>query len=95
MYAVIFKATIQQLDETYYTMARQLRERALNEYGCLDFVACMEGQQELAVSYWPSLQHIKAWHQDPLHLEAQALGKSCWYASYEVKITQCMVLPVD
>ncbi|WP_207063693.1 antibiotic biosynthesis monooxygenase [Motiliproteus sp. SC1-56] len=88
MYAVIFKAKIKTLDSSYSTTAARLRELALAEYGCTEFTACTEGQQEIAISYWPSLAHIKAWGQDPEHRQAQALGKAKWYESYQVQITQ-------
>ena len=94
MYAVIFKATFNDAayanDEEYVATARALRALAFSEYGCIDFVACTEGKQELAVSYWPSLEHIKAWHQDPAHQRAQALGKAKWYETYSVTVSQTL-----
>lgn len=88
MYAVIFRATIRELDSQYLDMAERMRELAINEYGCIEFTACTEGDKEIAVSYWPSLDSIKKWHQNSEHKEAQALGKSKWYASYQVQVTE-------
>lgn len=85
-YAVIFRAQIKQLDDSYSATARQLRERALAEFGCLEFVSCCEGDQEIAISYWPSLAHIQRWKQDLAHQQAQAKGKVDWYASYQVEV---------
>lgn len=88
MYAVIFKATIKTLDDTYSSTASRLRERAIGTYGCLEFTACTEGNQEIAVSYWKTLDQIRAWKQDPEHLAAQTLGRTKWYSSYQVQIAK-------
>ena len=88
MYAVIFRAQVKHLDEYYGATARQLRERALAEFGCLEFVSCCEGDQEIAISYWPSLAHIQCWKEDLAHLQAQAKGTSDWYSSYQVEILE-------
>lgn len=93
MLAVIFKAEIAKLDITelnsdYHTTAERLRKLALDEYGCTEFISFSEGNQELAISYWPSKDHIAAWHQNAEHVAAQAKGKSLWYKSYQVQITE-------
>ena len=88
MYVVIFKATIKQFDDEYSTMAAALREKAFAEYGCIDFTSMCEGDKELAISYWPSLEHIKAWKADAFHREAQQKGASRWYADFSVEIFQ-------
>lgn len=90
MYAVIFKATINELDGEYSSMAERLRTLAINEYGCTGFHACTEGDKEIAISYWPSEEHIRAWHNDPEHLEAQQLGKNKWYKSYCVNVAKVL-----
>ena len=53
MFAVIFKAEIALLDQEYFDTALQLRNLAIQQYGCLDFRAFTEGVQEIAISYWP------------------------------------------
>ncbi len=63
MYAVIFRATINKLDESYYRMAAQMRELAINEYGCTEFTAITEGEQEIAISYWQNQEQIKKWNK--------------------------------
>lgn len=88
MYAVIFRAEVAQLDDAYSEMAARLRERAISEFGCLEFTACTEGDAEIAISYWPTLEHIKAWKADPLHREAQALGRERWYRAYQVQVVE-------
>jgi heme-degrading monooxygenase HmoA len=88
MYAVIFKAKINTLDEEYSNMAKRMRELAINEYGCTEFIACSEGDLEIAISYWPSEEQIKAWKNNPEHQRAQAIGKARWYRSYSIEIVE-------
>lgn len=88
MYAVIFKAEINKLDSEYLAMAERMRDLAINEYGCTEFSACTEGNNEIAISYWPSQEHINAWHNNPEHKVAQQLGKEKWYKSYQVQVTK-------
>ncbi len=90
MYAVIFHAEIAQLDDEYFATAKQMRELAMTNYGCLNFVATTEGNREIAISYWPSLEHIKHWKQNSDHLQAQQQGKSCWYKSYKVEVVELL-----
>jgi len=86
MYAVIFRAKIKLFDEEYSQTAARLRELARKKYGCLDFVSFTEGDDEIAISYWESLEQIKSWKQDPEHLRAQEQGKHRWYESYQVQV---------
>jgi heme-degrading monooxygenase HmoA len=90
MYAVIFTATTKELDMEYAEMAAHLRELAIAKYGCTEFTSCTEGNREIAISYWPSLEHIAAWRDDNEHKQAQAIGKSRWYDSYQVHITKVL-----
>lgn len=89
-YAVIFTASIRQLDSQYSATAELMRELAFAEYGCLDFHACTEGNKEVAVSYWRSLDDIRAWKQNVEHLAAQKIGKEKWYASYTVEVVEVL-----
>lgn len=88
MFVVIFRAKIHQLDATYSATAARLRELALGEFGCLRFQAVSEKDEEIALSYWPSEQHIAAWQDHPEHREAQRLGRERWYREYSVTVAQ-------
>ena len=88
MFVVIFRATARALDAEYSAMAAQMRELALTQFGCLDFSAVTEGEQEIALSYWPDEASILAWKQHTDHLAAQKLGRERWYASYSVEIAE-------
>lgn len=88
MYAVIFKAEILVLDEEYSSMAKRMRDLAINEYGCIEFTACMEGKNEIAISYWENEAQIIEWKKNSEHLVAQNIGRSKWYKSYTVQIVE-------
>lgn len=90
MYAVIFKAKIKQLDEEYSSLAAKLRALAMQEFGCTEFSATSEGDMEIAISYWPSLDAIKQWKQASDHLYAQAQGRERWYSEYSVEVTEIL-----
>jgi len=85
-YAVIFRADVNKLDDAYVEMAARMRELAMDKYGCTEFVAVTEDANEIAISYWQSLEQIKQWKQDVEHLAAQKLGKSRWYKSYQIQV---------
>ena len=88
MYAVIFRATTGSQDEEYGKTVTRMRELALSTYGCLDFIAVTEGNQELAISFWKDEASIHRWKQDAAHRSAQELGKTKWYESYSVDVVE-------
>ena len=88
MYAVIFRAEIDRIDQEYSGMAAKLRALAFSRYGCVDFTSVTEGNQEIAISYWRNQEQIQAWRQDAQHLAAQQLGRSRWYKSYRVQVVK-------
>lgn len=88
MYVVIFTAKIAEMDAEYFDLASKLRERAINDYGCTEFISASQGSQEIALSYWPDLESIKRWKADELHIKAQELGRSDWYQGYRVEICE-------
>ena len=86
MYAVIFKAKLARSDDAYFQTAERLRELALGTYGCLEFVSMMEGDKEIAISYWENETQIMNWKEDPEHIKAQEKGRTRWYESYNVEV---------
>lgn len=88
MYAVIFTAGIKAFDAEYESTARRMRELAQEKYGCTGFVSCSEGGTEMAVSYWPSEELIRAWKNDPEHRAAQETGRAKWYEHYRVDVVR-------
>ena len=90
MYAVIFRAEVKKIDESYLEMANRMRELAINVYGCIQFTSCTEGSNEIAISYWPSKEAIHAWKNSPEHKQAQMFGKTKWYKSCQVQIVEVL-----
>lgn len=88
MWVVIFRARVRVLDEDYARSASRMRELALGEFGCLEFVAVTEGRDEVALSYWPDEASIRAWKAHPEHLLAQRHGRERWYESYTVQVAR-------
>ena len=86
MWVVIFRAKIRTTDDEYSRVAGRLRDLALSQFGCLQFVAVNEGRDEVALSYWPSEESIRAWKQNSEHVLAQELGRARWYESYIVQV---------
>ena len=88
MYVVIFRATIRQLDAGYGHVAASLRELAIAEFGCLGFHALTEGNEEVALSYWPDTDSIRRWRKHPEHLAAQRAGRERWYSAWSVQVAE-------
>lgn len=90
VYAVIFSAEIGELDEDYAQTAVTLRERAMQQYGCVAFESVTENGRELTVSHWRSLEDIARWKQDPAHEKAQARGRAKWYRAHQVHVVEVL-----
>ena len=90
MYAVIFTATVGDQDSRYRKMAGQLRDLAMAGFGCTDFISVTEGEQEIAISYWPDEDAIQDWKQQAEHRVAQQLGKEGWYKHYRVEVVKIL-----
>jgi len=88
MYAVIFRAQTGLQDKEYLDTVTRMRELAFAKYGCIDFVALTEGDQEIAISYWHSQADIAAWKNDPEHNAAQNKGQRHWYSHYTVQVVK-------
>ena len=86
MHVVIFRAKLRAPDEEYARSAARMRELALSRFGCLGFHAVTEGVHEIALSYWPNDEAIRAWKAHPEHVLAQNAGRERWYESYSVQV---------
>jgi len=88
MFAVIFRAQVNELDEQYSTFALQMRTLAKEQYHCREFTSTTEGDQEIAISYWDSLEDINNWKNDPAHLAVQDRGRVYYYKNYRVQVVE-------
>jgi len=89
-YAVIFFAQLVDTDLSQYRLVGDtLLELAREQSGFLGYDdACAKNNFSFNVSYWKSLEAIRAWKNDVEHCVAQAKGKNEWYQWYEVKIAK-------
>ncbi|MFD2168330.1 antibiotic biosynthesis monooxygenase family protein [Thalassotalea euphylliae] len=88
MFVVIFRAKVVEFTPEYSELAATLRQLAFDKYNCIDFSAVTEGKDEIAVSYWHTLEDIKAWKTDTTHKYAQSKGQKHWYSDYQVDICE-------
>lgn len=86
-YAVIFTSTRTEVEEGYTEMAMRMVELAKQQAG---FIGVESARNEIGitVSYWESLEAIKAWKENTEHLFAQEKGKTTWYKNYKVRIAK-------
>ena len=86
-YAVIFTSLRTEVDEGYGAMADRMVELAAQQPGFLGVESAREGLG-ITVSYWESLEAIKAWKANAEHLVAQQTGRSDWYSQYKTRIAK-------
>jgi heme-degrading monooxygenase HmoA len=87
-YAVVFTSQRTAADgPSYEEMAERMASLAEQQPGYLgiDSARGADGVG-ITVSYWESLEAIKAWREHAEHQVAQSLGRSGWYAWYRLRI---------
>lgn len=85
-YAVIFTSIrTEQDDEGYHAMAEEMVDLARKQKGFLG-VESARNEMGITVSYWESLEDIKAWKKNERHLVAQKRGREKWYNAYTTRI---------
>ena len=86
-YAVIF-ATIQTATlDGYSEMADKMEALAQLQPGYLGIDSARSGIG-ITVSYWRSLDDIKAWKANLDHTAARNQGRQQWYAKYTLRIAK-------
>lgn len=83
-YAVIFTSILTPGDHGYSETAARILELARQQQGFLGFEAARQ-EQGISVSYWMSLEAIKAWKEHPEHRAAQESANR-FYESYRVRV---------
>ncbi|GAB5564837.1 MAG: antibiotic biosynthesis monooxygenase [Winogradskyella sp.] len=84
-YAVIFTSTQTENIEGYSEMAEKMENLAKEQKGYIG-IESARNTVGITVSYWKSLEAIKAWKANTEHLFAQQKGREQWYNSYNVRI---------
>lgn len=86
-HVVIFRARHRpDIGDDYLPTAMALRDKALAEYGCQEFVyATTPEGEEIAISFWPDVASIQRWKAEQSHLAAQRNNER-WYSSFRIQV---------
>ena len=84
-FAVIFTSTVTDNVEGYNEMAEKMETLAKQQKGFLGIDSVREAIG-ISISYWESLDAIKAWKQNTEHIVAQQKGIEQWYSWYNIRI---------
>lgn len=85
-YAVIFTSVRnKQQQAEYAAMAEAMVALAAQQEGFLGIESARENVG-ISVSYWQSLEAIRAWKLNTEHLLAQQYGREKWYDAYKTRI---------
>jgi heme-degrading monooxygenase HmoA len=88
-YAVIFSSTRTESDDGYEAMAERMLSLARQQPGYLGAESVRNAAGEgITVSYWRDEASIAAWRQHAEHLQARHLGRTRWYAGYQLRIAR-------
>lgn len=87
-YAVIFSSKRTETDEGYGQMSEKMVQLASKQKGFLGVESARDSKLGITVSYWESLDAIKAWKEHAAHQAAQEKGKAEWYENYAVRISK-------
>lgn len=83
-YAVIFTSIRTRGDNGYADAAKRMLELAAGQPGFLGFETARE-EIGVSVSYWSSLEAIKAWKENAEHRQVQDQARN-WYETFRVRI---------
>lgn len=86
-YAVIFTSKQTPNTDGYKEMSDKMIQLARTQAG---FIGLDSARSEvgITVSYWESLDAIAKWKNNLEHKEVQKMGRTQWYAFYDIKICQ-------
>lgn len=86
-YAVIFTSLRTEGDNGYTETARHMVELAAQQPGFLGIESARD-DVGVTVSYWESLEAIRAWKMNAEHLLAQERGRRDWYSAFKTRIAK-------
>jgi heme-degrading monooxygenase HmoA len=86
-YAVIFTSFRTEGDNGYGETAQRMVELAQQQPGFLGAESARDGLG-ITVSYWESLEAIRAWKANVEHLVAQQRGREEWYSAFKTRIAK-------
>jgi heme-degrading monooxygenase HmoA len=85
-YAVIFTSIRTPDDNGYAEVAKRMFDIASRQPGFLGYESARQ-DVGISVSYWASLEDIKAWREHPVHREVQSRADD-WYADSKIRISK-------
>jgi heme-degrading monooxygenase HmoA len=85
-FAVIFASQRTEEDKEYEAMADKMLKLASNEKGFLGVESARDKDLGITVSYWDSLESIKAWKENSAHSTAQDKEKTEWYKNFSFRV---------
>ncbi|MEE9349747.1 MAG: antibiotic biosynthesis monooxygenase [Flavobacteriaceae bacterium] len=85
-YAVIFTSKQAENTKGYEEIAKKMDELVKTQKGFIGVDSIKDGKNGITVSYWDSLENIRAWSMNERHAEAKKGGKEQWYDSFTVRI---------
>lgn len=83
-YAVIFTSVRTAGDNGYDETAQRMLALASKQPGFIGFETARQ-EIGISVSYWTSLESIKAWKENAEHRETQVKARR-WYSSFRVRV---------
>ncbi len=86
-YAVIFTNLRTEVDEGYLAMAQEMEQLSAAQPGFLGLDSARAGIG-ITVSYWRSLEDLRAWKAQARHRLAQKLGREVWYERYVTRVAR-------
>jgi heme-degrading monooxygenase HmoA len=84
-YAVIFTSLRTEGDHGYAEMAARMVELAVARRLDAQEARLRDGLG-ITVSYWESLEAIRAWHEHAEHRVAQRRGYERWYQTFKTRV---------
>lgn len=85
-FAVIFTSQRTEGDKGYEVMSNQMVELTSKQKGFLGIESARDQELGITVSYWDSLESIKAWKENSAHKVAQDKGKREWYKNFSFRV---------
>jgi heme-degrading monooxygenase HmoA len=87
-YAVIFTSVRTPVAEGYAETSARMFELAAEQEGFLGVESARDDSLGITVSYWSSLEAIRAWRRNAEHRIAQERGRSDWYREYAIRVAR-------
>jgi len=87
-YSVTTTALFTENMSGYVKTAMSLMEIAKKTEGFLGMETSLQQDCGIAISYWESLEAIKAWKFSEVHVKAKEQAKKQWFSAYITRIAK-------